>query len=107
METIKRKRRADRNHVIYQLTNVVNGKTYIGITACIGQARLKAVKVRWQKHVRRALTENLDWNLCKEIRHFGEESFTYEVLEVVRGKPEVHARERALISSLSPVLNTQ
>jgi hypothetical protein len=29
------------------------------------------------------------------------------VLEVVRGKPEVHARERALISSLSPVLNTQ
>jgi hypothetical protein len=107
METIKRKRRSDRNHVIYQLTNVVNGKTYIGITVCIGQAKLKAVKVRWQKHVTRAWNENLDWNLCKEIRHFGEESFTYEVVEVVRGKVEVHARERVLIAELQPALNTQ
>lgn len=107
MDTIKRKRRSDRNHVIYQLTNVVNGKTYIGITACVGQARLKAVKIRWQKHVRRAVTEDLNWNLCKEIRHFGEESFTYEVLEVVRGKSEVHARERELIAALKPALNTQ
>ena len=104
---MNRKKRSDRNHVIYQLTNTVNGSTYIGITAAIGQARLRAVKVRWQKHVRRALTEGLDWKLCKEIRKFGPESFTYRVVEVVRGKAEVHARERELIALLSPKLNTQ
>lgn len=104
---MNRKKRTDRNHVIYQITNLANGKTYIGITAAIGQAKLRAVKVRWQKHVRRALTEGLQWKLCKEIRKFGPESFTYQVLEVVRGKAEVHARERELIADLQPALNTQ
>lgn len=104
---MNRKKRSDRNHVIYQLTNSANGRSYIGITAAIGQAKLRAVKIRWQKHVRRALTEGLDWKLCKEIRKFGPDSFTYQVLEVVRGKSEVHARERELIAELRPALNTQ
>jgi hypothetical protein len=104
---MNRKKRSDRNHVIYQLTNSANGRSYIGITAAIGQAKLRAVKIRWQKHVRRALTEGLDWKLCKEIRKFGPDSFTYQVVEVVRGKSEVHARERELIAELRPALNTQ
>jgi hypothetical protein len=53
------------------------------------------------------LTEGLDWKLCKEIRKFGPDSFTYQVVEVVRGKSEVHARERELIAELRPALNTQ
>lgn len=99
-----RKRRIDRKHIVYQITNTVNGRFYIGITAGF---RLKDLTVRVQKHVRRALTEGKEWNLCKEIRRFGPESFEYEILEIVRGKPDAHARERELIAEFLPELNTQ
>lgn len=102
--SMMRKKRSDRNHVIYQITNTVNGQFYIGITA---GSRLKDVTVRVQKHVRRALTENKNWKLCVAIRKFGPENFEYEIVEKVRGKLEVHARERELIAMLNPKLNTQ
>jgi len=62
---------------------------------------------RWQKHVRRALTENRDWKLCKAIRKYGPEAFTLQILEIVRGKASAHARERELIFQYNPMLNTQ
>lgn len=103
----KRKRRSDRNHAIYALTCLVTGNFYIGLTAVSGQAKLKSVKVRWQKHVRRALTEGLDWSLCKEIRSFGADTFKYEIVEIVRSKKEAHKRERELIAEYHPELNVQ
>lgn len=102
--SMMRKKRSDRNHVIYQITNTVNGQIYIGITA---GSRLKDVTVRVQKHVRRALTEDKNWKLCVAIRKFGPENFEYEIVEKVRGKAEVHARERELIAVMKPKLNTQ
>ena len=101
----KRKARSDRNHAIYVITNVVTAEQYIGVTVCSGNLR-KALKVRIQKHVRRALTENKDWALCKSIREHGVESFTYGVVETVRGKAAAHARERELTRVHNPVLNT-
>jgi hypothetical protein len=99
-----RKRRSDRSHIIYVLTNVETNEQYVGITA--GRTR-KELRVRVQKHIRRALTENLDWNLCRSIRSFGPDSFTYGILEIVRGKTTAHAVERALIRQHTPALNTQ
>lgn len=101
---MNRKRRSDRLHIIYVLTNVETGEQYVGITA--GKTR-KELRVRVQKHIRRALTEGLDWSLCKAIRAFGPESFTYGILEFVRGKTEAHAREREIIRNHCPALNTQ
>lgn len=101
----KRKARSDRNHAIYVITNVVTAEQYIGVTVCSGNLR-KALKVRIQKHVRRALTENKDWALCKSIREHGVEAFTYGVVETVRGKAAAHARERELTKVYNPVLNT-
>ena len=101
----KRKARSDRNHAIYVITNVVTAEQYIGVTVCSGNLR-KALKVRIQKHVRRALTENKDWALCKSIREHGVESFTYGVVETVRDKVAAHARERELTRVYNPVLNT-
>jgi len=103
-EKTTRKRRSDRRHIIYQLTNTANSNAYIGITAGY---RLKDLKVRVNKHVRRALTEDKDWTLCREIREHGPENFVYEILEIVRGKTAAHAKERELIGELCPTLNTQ
>ena len=101
----KRKPRSDRSHAIYLLENTVTGEQYIGITVCSGSVA-NALKVRVQKHVRRALTENKDWALCKSIRAYGPESFEYSLLEKVRGKKPAHQREVALIKEFTPALNT-
>lgn len=101
----KRKPRTDRNHAIYQIECLVTGETYIGVTVCSGNLR-KALRVRMQKHARRALTENRDWALCKAIRTYGTENFVYGLIETVRGKAEAHARERELTAMCNPALNT-
>jgi len=102
---MKRKTRTDRNHAIYVITNVLTEQQYIGVTVCSGSMK-KALKVRMQKHVRRALTENKDWALCKSIREFGVEAFTYGLVETLRGKVVAHARERELTKVYNPELNT-
>jgi hypothetical protein len=100
----KRKARQDRKHAVYMLVNTNTAESYVGITVC-GQQVKKAIKVRLQKHIRRALTENKDWNLCRSIREHGAEAFEVEVLELVRGRKPAHARERQLIAELAPQLN--
>lgn len=100
-----RKRRQDTKHAVYVITNTVTQEQYVGITVC-GQQVRKALKVRMQKHIRRALTENKDWGLCESIRAHGVAAFTYGVLEFVRGRKPAHARERELIREYAPALNT-
>ena len=100
-----RKRRQDTKHAVYCITNTVTGEQYIGITVC-GQQVRKALKIRVQKHIRRAITENKSWALCASIRKYGAESFTYGLVELVRGRKPAHARERELIREFNPVLNT-
>lgn len=100
-----RKRRQDTKHVVYVITNTVTNEQYVGITVC-GQQVRRALKVRIQKHVRRAVTENKDWALCRSIRDFGVDAFTYGVLEFVRGRKPAHARERELIREFNPALNS-
>jgi hypothetical protein len=104
-KTVSRKRRQDTTHVVYVITNVLTTEQYVGITVC-GQKIKQALKVRIQKHVRRALTENKDWALCENIRTFGPEAFTYGILETVRGRKPAHVREREIIRECSPALNS-
>lgn len=101
----KRKARCDRKHIIYEIS--LGAKSYIGITYVEAQAPKRSMRRRWQKHVRRALTENRDWRLCKAIRKYGPEAFTLQILEIIRGKALAHERERELISQYNPMLNTQ
>lgn len=105
MNQVKRKRRQDTKHAVYCITNTITGEQYVGITVC-GQQVRKALRVRIQKHVRRALTENKDWALCQSIREYGSEAHTYGVLEFVRGRKPAHARERELIRQYNPQLNS-
>jgi hypothetical protein len=103
---VMRKKRSDRNHVIYRVTCIDTNDTYIGLTVAQGRAFLKSVKVRWQKHVSRAKCENKTWNFCNALRSLDDCQWTYEVLEVVRGRKPAHQRERELIADFEPSLNT-
>ncbi|MCX7592416.1 MAG: GIY-YIG nuclease family protein [Fischerella sp.] len=105
MQKTYRKARPDRMHAVYVITNVVTGEQYVGITVASGNLR-KCLKVRMQKHIRRALTENKDWALCRSIREHGVGAFTYGVLETLRGRKAAHQRERELIRLHQPALNT-
>ena len=66
----------------------------------------KSLERRFRKHVNRANTESKDWNLCNAIRKYGPEAFDVTILEVVRGKSDAHMRERELIKTRKPKLNT-
>jgi hypothetical protein len=101
-----RKKRSDRNHVIYQVTCVDTGDNYIGLTVAQGQAFLRSVKVRWQKHVSRAMKEDKQWSFCNALRANADAEWRYEVLEVVRGRKPAHQVERQYIADFEPSLNT-
>ena len=96
------KKRCDRNHVIYRMT--IGEESYIGLTVVNGRAVTKAVKLRVQKHISRAMVETKDWSICDAIR--SADVVQYEVLEVIRGRKPAHQRERELIAEYQPSLNT-
>ena len=102
-----RKKRNDRNHVIYQVTCPDTGDFYIGLTVAVGRAFLNSVKVRLQKHLSAAKCDKKDWVFAEFIRKNPEASLEYEVLEVVRGRKAAHSRERELIAFHTPTLNTK
>ena len=95
------RKRCDRNHVIYQV--LVDGQSYIGLTVANGRAYAKAVQLRVQKQISRAMVEDKSWPMCEAIRVA--ETIEYEVLEVVRGRKPAHQREREYIRELEPSLN--
>ena len=100
-----RKKRSDRNHIIYEL--IVNGKNYIGVTAKTETTVQKSVKARAAKHFYRAKTESKDWLLCAELRKLNsKEEIEILVHAVIRGKAEAHKTEVAIRRAVKPVLNT-
>lgn len=100
-----RKKRSDRNHAIYCITNTVTNEQYIGLTA-ISTTVKRSLFVRIRKHIQRAKTESKNWGLCESIRQHGTSSFNYGVVEIVRGKKAAHERETLLIKTFNPALNT-
>jgi len=104
-ETVVRKKRVDRNHIIYEL--VVNGKNYIGVTAKTESTVNKSVLSRAAKHFYRAKTETKNWLLCAELRKLNDKSeIEVYIHEVIRGKAEAHKREVELRRMIKPALNT-
>ena len=102
-----RKRRNDRNHVIYLITCDATGDTYIGITIATGRAYQKSIMKRWTKHLYHALVEKRTGLLQIAIREHGPEVFSHTVIEIVRGKKATHKRELDLIAEFAPTLNVE
>ena len=104
---ITRQRRSDRNQVIYYITNVETGDSYIGLTALsFGGSVKRTLTRRMQKHLQRAMTETKNWSLCLSLRKHGPEAFVFGPLSTVRGKAQAHQRELELIREYDPQLNT-
>ena len=102
-----RKRRTDRNHILYYIQDTVTLEYYIGLTVLSFKGNVrKTLNRRMQKHLQRALTENKDWGLSRALRERGAERFVFGTVEIVRGKRPAHSRETELINTLQPALNT-
>ena len=105
--TMARKKRTDRNHLIYQITCIDSGDQYIGVTVAKGAAVKRTLEPRWKAHLYKAQVVRETWSLPRAIRKYGEVAFTIELLQKVRGKKEAFSAEAQLINSLYPSLNTR
>ena len=103
--TVVRKKRSDRNHIIYEL--VLPAGNYIGVTAKTESTVLKSVRARAAKHFYRAKKETKNWLLCQALRELADKSeIEIRVHEIVRGKAAAHKREVELRRAVNPTLNT-
>jgi hypothetical protein len=103
--TNTRKKRTDRNHIIYELR--IGAENYIGVTAKTESTVLKSVRARAAKHFYRAKTENKNWLLCVALRQLNDKNeIEIVVHEIVRGKAEAHKREVEIRRGVKPTLNT-
>ena len=83
---------------IYQITNIVNGKRYIG--------KSKDIRRRWTIHVQLLRRkEGTNAKLQHAWTKYGEDSFTFQILEIVEDEAELAAREKCLVESHSPEYN--
>ena len=103
---MNRKKRSDRNHVIYEIVNTENGKSYIGITAAIGRRFQYSAKLRLQKHFSRARRENHQWALYIDMREHEQEVYQLFIVDIVRGKALAHQIEVELLKEFQYELNS-
>lgn len=100
-----RKKRTDRNHIIYELR--VPAGNYIGVTAKTESTVLKSVKARAAKHFYRAKKEDKAWTLCVALRELdSKDEIEILVHAIVRGKAEAHREEVQIRRAVKPNLNT-
>jgi len=101
-----RKKRNDRNHILYEIVNTHTGESYLGITAAIGRRFLYSVRLRFQKHCSRAKCEAKGWKLYENMREWGPDVYDVFLLDVVRGKAKAHQIEAQLLREFQYELNS-
>jgi hypothetical protein len=102
-----RKKRSDRNHIIYQITNTITQETYIGVTVTENRQYEKSLRSRWLRHIYKANVSRTNVAISENIRAYGIEAFKQNVIKVVRGKSAAFALEAQIINTIKPKLNTR
>lgn len=79
----------------YKITNLLNGKIYIGQTT-----QIKKKRKRWNDHCRAARTGHRDSGsrLYNAMRKYGQGNFNYEIISVAYSKEELDRQEIEYIS---------
>lgn len=85
------------NSSIYRITNITNGKFYIGQTKY-------PIRKRFNDHVA-AAKSNSTYHLHRAIRKYGAENFTVELVESLQNQSQLNERERYWIATLTPQYN--
>ena len=101
----KRTARKDSNYIIYVAEHA--GSAYIGLTRKGTVSVAKAVRERWRKHISRARCEDRDWLLYQYIKAGNWTDWSHTVIDVIRGRAEAYAYERALVKAIGTELNDQ
>ena len=103
---MNRKKRNDRNHVIYEIVNTENGKSYIWVTAAIGSRFHYSAKLRLQKPFSRARKENKNWSLYNDMREHAQSVYELFIVKIVRGKAAAHQYETKQLQKFHYELNS-
>ena len=107
---MRKKTRKDSKHLIYEIENTINGKTYIGVTSLSQFYHTKSVRYaairRFQKHYSRAHKELLDWALYKDMRKHDRDVYNVWIIDVVKGKERAHQIETGLLQTQEYKLNS-
>ncbi len=74
------------NYIVYKITNLINGKLYIGQT-------IRTLEERFKAHY-----YDDESNIGNAIRHYGRENFTIEIIEKCDSKEELNAYENYYIA---------
>jgi group I intron endonuclease len=86
-------------YTVYQITNSVNGKTYIGITS-------RSMAIRWREHMRHARYFANKGMFYRAIRKYGGEAFRIAILSDGLCWEAAKTEEIRLIASFSPEYNS-
>ena len=87
-----------REYACYLVTNLVNGKRYVGVTGV-------GVQRRWNEHVWRAARKENYSRIAKAILKYGRDAFRVETIGRYAEAAEAKAAEVAFISEMKPEYN--
>jgi len=79
--------------LIYKITNLINGKAYVGQTVA-------TLGIRLSQHFHQSLKKNGDGLLGKAIRKYGKENFGIEQLDSAASLDELNKKETFWIKEL-------
>ena len=83
---------------IYKITNIQNGKIYIGQT-------IRPVKDRFHRHINDAMNNILDTHFARAIRKYGKDSFIIEIIDEAITQEELNQKEQHWIRCFNSVEN--
>lgn len=81
---------------IYKITNIENGKVYIGQT-------VKPIKDRFARHLNDAVSNRLNTHLARAIRKYGTDKFIYEEIDSANSQDELNLKEQYWIRYFNSV----
>lgn len=84
--------------LVYQGTNLINGKRYIGYTSMLLKKRVSA-------HFSQAYIDKAERVFAKAIRKYGRDAFRFSILLRCQGRKTAAAEEKRLIALLRPEYN--